>query len=344
MHNFGRSYLEARVGRIEQVAGIMPIIFADGRARGTRGFIVRSGAGLEFECIADRALDIASASYRGIPLAWHGPAGIAHPAYYAPTGKEFERNFFGGLLTTCGLNAFGPPGDDQWGVWGQHGRVNHLPAQDLGHQMRWQGNRCMLEIWGTVYEYEMFGEMLRLERRWSIELGTNRLRLHDRVTNDGGKRTPHMMLYHCNVGYPLLDEYGELRLSDARVTARDEHAAGALDRWNRGGLPDADFAEQVFIHQPIAEERGFAVARFVNPTLLDGGLTLALGFRLDTLPAFFNWRMLGCKTYVMGMEPANCPTVEGRIEAHNRGTLPFLDPGEAREYDVWFDVSENASQ
>jgi hypothetical protein len=40
----------------------------------------------------------------------------------------------------------------------------------------------------------------------------------------------------------------------------------------------------------------------------------------------------------MAAEPANCPTIEGRIEAERRGTLPMLEPGESREYELQFDV------
>ncbi len=334
-----RAFLEARTGRMEQIAGITPVVYDDGRARGSRALFVRSGAGLELEIVVDRALDIASASYRGVPLAWHSPAGIAHPAYYAPTGKEFERNFFGGLLTTCGLNAFGPPGDDEWGTWGQHGRIDHLPAQDVVHRTQWDGDRCTFEIAGSMYEYEMFGEALRLERRWRIELGTNRLLLRDRVTNDGGRRAPHMLLYHCNAGYPLLDERSELRVSASAVTPRDDEARRGLHEWGKGGPPDPHFKEQVFIHQPYAVEDGCAVATFTNSHAFDGApLALIVRFRVDTLPAFFNWRMLGHKTYVMGIEPANCPTVQGRLQAAADGTLPFLEARETREYELSFEV------
>jgi hypothetical protein len=335
----GRAALEARMGRLDQIGGITPVLYDDGRARGTRALFVNSGAGLEFQCVADRALDIYAASYRGIPLAWHAPAGVARPEFYAPTGKEFEQNFFGGLMTTCGLNAFGPPGEDEWGQWGQHGRVNHLPAEDVSHSARWSGDRCTLEISGVVCEYEMFGETLRLERRWQIELGTNVLYLRDRVTNVGGRAMPHMLLYHCNAGFPLLDEATELAVSQRAMHPRDDEARKGLACWNRGGPPQPDFAEQVFIHEPKAVEGNDAIVTITNPRLREGkGLSLRIRFALETLPAFFNWRMLGEKTYVMGMEPANCPTVEGRVEARKRGTLPFLQPGEMREYRLSFEI------
>src|SRR3546814_3987547 len=32
------------------------------------------------------------------------------------------------------------------------------------------------------------------------------MRVHDRVTNRGNTSVPHMLLYQCNVGWPLVDE------------------------------------------------------------------------------------------------------------------------------------------
>ena len=40
----------------------------------------------------------------------------------------------------------------------------------------------------------------------------------------------------------------------------------------------------------------------------------------------------------MGMEPTNCPTLEGRVKAGELGTLPFLEPGESRRYDLEFRI------
>ncbi len=46
----------------------------------------------------------------------------------------------------------------------------------------------------------------------------------------------------------------------------------------------------------------------------------------------------------MGMEPANCPTIEGRIKAEELGTLPFLEPGESRRYDLEFRILSEADE
>jgi hypothetical protein len=50
---YDRRALEARVGDPRQLGGITPIVYDGGRARGTRGFLLRTGGGLEVEIVAD---------------------------------------------------------------------------------------------------------------------------------------------------------------------------------------------------------------------------------------------------------------------------------------------------
>jgi len=346
---FGRQLTQAeiaaRTGRISQLGGIRPLRYDDGRARDVRAFDVRTGTGLQFTCVADRALDIVSAEYRGIPLAWHAPAGLAAPAHYDGGRSGFARSFFGGLLTTCGLTAFGPPGEDQWGEWGQHGRINQLPAEEVSSRTRWEDDSCIFEISGTVRETRLFGEDLRLDRTWRAQLGSNRIELVDRVINDGSASSPHMILYHCNIGFPLLAEDSRVYVSHRTVVPRDAEARTGLDHWDRGAPPDPEFAEQVFTHEPVALDDGWAVAAMVARHLNDErGLALVIRFRPEELPALFTWRMLGVKTYVMGLEPANCPTILGRVAAAQQGVMPFIEPGEVRTYRLSFEVLEGRDE
>ena len=150
-----------------------------------------------------------------------------------------------------------------------------------------------------------------------------------------------MILYHCNGGFPILDEGAQLYVSQSQMRPRDEEAQRGLGEWNRGAPPTPGFAEQVFIHTPQRCSDGRSTVVLTNRTLREGrGLSLAIRFDPAQLPALFTWRMLGCGTYVMGMEPANCPTIEGRTEAERLGTLPFLEPGESRQYDLEFEAIE----
>ncbi len=132
-------------------------------------------------------------------------------------------------------------------------------------------------------------------------------------------------------------------VSQSSMRPRDGEAQKGLAAWNRGGQPAADFAEQVFLHDPAACTDGRSAAVLHDAELRGGrGLALAIRFDPTQLPALFTWRMLGYGTYVMGIEPANCPTIEGRVKAEELGTLPFLEPGESRRYDLEFRILSEA--
>jgi hypothetical protein len=330
--------LRRRTGDLTRIAGLTPVVFSDGRSDGVHALELRNGAGLTATLVIDRALDALELNYCGVPLTWRGPGGLTSPRSYVPTVEEFERSFFGGLVTTCGLTAFGPPGSDEWGTWSQHGRLNWLPAVVTCALTDWDCAEPHIRVSGTVREARMFGETFRLERTWTMPIGRNALVLRDRVVNDGGRAKPHMILYHCNAGYPLLDEDTVWSVSHSAVTPRDAEAAKALASWNVGGPPAAGFREQVFIHEPRADANGWASAIVTNPCLR-GGTSLEIAYRPEQLPALFTWRMLGYGTYVMAAEPANCPTIQGRVQAKRDGTLPMLQSGEAREYELHFRVA-----
>ena len=66
----------------------------------------RSGTGLRFTVLVDRALDIADCSFNEVPIGWHSPTGFRHPGlhdYEGEGGLGWQRSF-SGLLLTCGLD------------------------------------------------------------------------------------------------------------------------------------------------------------------------------------------------------------------------------------------------
>ena len=331
-----RNELLARVGSLDQVGGITEFAYESGRGRGVRAICVETGL-LTVDIVVDRALDIPHAAYRATPFVWRTANDIAAPAFYEAAGNEWLRSFFGGWLTTCGLSNFGPPGSDQWGSFGQHGRINNLPAENFVAETRWEGDRCLFEISGTMRETKALGGKLVMHRRWSTELGSSTLRLEDRVVNEGGTRTPHMILYHCNAGFPLLGPQTRVYVSNTGVEPRDAQAKAGLAAWDRGGEPQAGFAEQVFIHAPRPCSDGMARAAIVREDLFDGaGLGFEIAFDPNALPALFTWRKLDYGDYVMSVEPANSLAIQGREYAQAHGMLPFLEPGEERCYELAF--------
>ena len=94
---------------------------------------------------------------------------------------------------------------------------------------------------GEVRQAAVFGEYLVLRRRIEAEAYGDEIRITDTVTNEGFDPTPHEMLYHINLGWPLLD-------SSARLLAPDgphhEQPAEQHDRDRRQQRPPP--ADQVF--------------------------------------------------------------------------------------------------
>ena len=160
---FEREELRRLVGGMAQLAGIRLVDLADGRVRGMRAAEVFTGSGFRFQVLLDRGLDLGAAEHAGRPLAWLHPA-LGSPALHEPGGIGWLRTFGGGLVTTCGLDHFGPP-DPEGEGYGLHGRASHLPAENLRVRQEWRGDEYVLEIEGETRQARLFGENLRLERR-----------------------------------------------------------------------------------------------------------------------------------------------------------------------------------
>ena len=190
----------------------------DGVERGIRMLEFRTGTGLRFTALVDRALDIADCEYKGMAVGWNSPAGFRHPGlheYEGEGGLAWLRSF-SGLLVTCGLDhilfMYDEPADHYVYRATQERQPfdprprRHHPARLTGYGERWDGDECLLWAEGIVQQATVFGEDLHLIRRIEAKVGTNEIRLHDRVVNHGFYRTPHMYCYHINVGHPVLAE------------------------------------------------------------------------------------------------------------------------------------------
>jgi galactose mutarotase-like enzyme len=331
--NWKKDELRQYVGHMDQVAGIQAVEATDGLARGNRIFHVWTGSGLTFDVVPERALDITACRYKGMSLAWMSSVGGTHPAFYESEGLGWLRSFGGGLLTTCGLDQFGPPNEDDGESLGLHGRISNLPAQAVGYSTAWRGDDYVLEITGEVRQTRVFGENLVLRRCISTALGSNKLRIEDTIANEGFEPYPHMLLYHINLGFPLVGPNTRLSVEGSGVMPRDAEAEVGLGQWSEFQVPTAGYREQVFRHQPQAAENGVAQANIENPDL---GLALQLSFDQKTLPYLFQWKMMGQGTYVLGIEPTNCGVLHGRSAAREQGDLPYLQPGEQRQY--WLEL------
>ena len=139
------------------------------------------------------------------------------------------------------------------------------------------------------------------------------------MTNEGSTAGPHMLLYHVNLGWPLLDDGAVVDIPHASVRPRDADA-------------DEGFGHQYDIGAP----RPRLPRAGLHPRGRSGPLRLgdqqATGAPLhaavsETLPAVFEWKMTATQHYVLGLEPANTTEIGGRAAARAAGVYPRLEPG-----------------
>jgi hypothetical protein len=332
-HLFNREYLPEDLARftstMEQLAGVRPVEWTDGHARGMRAAEVWTGSGLHFHVLLDRGLDIGPAEFRGVPLAWLHPA-LGMPAQHEPAGYGWLRTFGGGLVTTCGLTHFGQPEQDGSEALGLHGRISHTPAHQVRMAAEWRGDDYLITVEGLVRQSVLFGENLLLRRRITTHLDAVTLRIEDCVRNEGHRPAPHMLLYHCNFGFPVVSPGSRLEVDDVSVRPRDAAAAAGLAEHTRFESPVPAYQEQVFFHTPRPGPDGYVTASIVNEAL---GLGVYVRYRAAELPAFSQWKMVGAGEYVCALEPCTVHETP-RSLLRREGRLRFLEPGEEAHYDL----------
>lgn len=348
MELFGRKWtkdgLLKKVGDISQIGGIRLMELREGNEKGVDVAEMRSGSGFRAIILLSRGIDIGYAEYKGMPLCWRSAVKDAHPAFFEPEGLGWLRTFYGGMMNTCGLTYAGAPCEDNGKQLGLHGRASHTPATNICTEGEWQGDDYILTLKGKIRETAVFGENISLSRTITMKIGESKLLVCDIVENMGYQETEHMILYHVNTGFPVLDEGSEMLSPTISAVPRDEEAEKGKEEYNKFSAPIPGFKEKCYDHKAKADKNGFVHSAIVNRKLNNGeGLGLYIKYPIAELPFLIEWKMMGEGTYVVGMEPANC-FVTGRAKARAKGTLQFLKPGEKREYHLEIGVLSSKSE
>lgn len=335
-----------KISNHAQLGGIETSVLDNGSGRGTRIAWINTGAGLRYKVVIDRAMDIAEASFNQHNLSWISHLGTVPPEPLTHRGVDWLRTFGGGLMVTCGLSHFGPPESDASGERGLHGLISNQPAEIISIvQPDPAIGQMEMSITGRIKESRVFGPTFELTRTISGTIGAPVIRIHDEVVNRANTPAPHMILYHCNFGWPLADE-------DADILWQGdwESPQGDQDKIFRDGNnfrkcpPPLDIhkggGEAVAYIDPLADSAGKCTCGIHNARL---GIAVALHFDKTQLPRLTNWQHWGKGEYVTGLEPGTNPPV-GQNKARADNQLIVLEPGEKKIYDLEVEVLHDESR
>jgi len=311
------------IGHESQLYGIEEHRIINGKGDGMRIYEVNNGLGTEMTISPDRNGDITRLRYKGINMSYMTAVGYVAPQYYESTGMNFMKSFTAGFLTTCGLQSIGSPCRDGGEDFPLHGSIGNTPCE---HSW-WVEGENGLEIHSMTRDEIIFGRKLRLDRVICMSTRKNEFTITDTIENTGDRVEPFQILYHMNMGYPLLDEESVIEIPSCEVIPRDENAAKGINHWMNMEKPQKGYLEQCFYHK-FANEKG--IARIYQPKLNVG---LEISFDARELDGFVEWKMMGIRDYVLGLECGNS-YVDGRDIMREKGMLKFLEPGEKKTYTV----------
>jgi hypothetical protein len=327
-----------KVGNVSQVGGIETSVLDNGPGRGMRIAWINTGAGLRYKVLLDRAMDIGDAVFNQYNLAWLSHAGFTPPQSLSDKGLDWLRTFGGGLMSTCGLTHVGGPEKDEHGERGIHGRISNTPAEIVSIiQPDPAVGKMDMSITGIIRESNIFGPCLELRRTITSKLGKAAIHIKDEVINRGNTTAPHMLMYHCNFGWPLADKGSRLSWNGV-MTTRDGQPFPDADAYMicRDTLPEHNGnGEQVAFIDIESDHEGICRAGLHNPSI---NLGVTLSFRTSEMPWLTNWQHFGRGEYVTGIEPCTHPPI-GQAAARANNTLLFLQPGETKTYHLTIDIN-----
>jgi Domain of unknown function (DUF4432) len=178
-------------------------------------------------------------------------------------------------------------------------------------------------------------------RRIEAKVGSNDIVLKDRVVNQAFYRTPHMLLYHIDLGHPLLSEGSRyiapvIDVVWAAHAGKDYRKQGVTYKTFAG--PKETYREQVWQFEMAADSSGIVPVAVANDAM---GYGIVIETSKQEFPCQLQWQNFQAGMYTVGIEPVT-NHVLGKAYARQTGELIWLEHGEERSYTTRFMVLDGA--
>lgn len=299
--------MDGRISNLMQVASLRRYELTEGAERGLRVLDCDNGK-LRFLLNESKALDVMQLYHEGQNVSFISKNGFT--ARETPFASRFE----GGMLYTCGLDSVGAREGYEL-----HGSHHNTPAKVT----RAECSEAGILVEAEMSETELFGKNLVFRRRVFSAIGSDTLEISDTLENRGAREEEYCLLYHVNVGYPMLDEGTELVDDPEEIIPRAPWAAEHLaERRQMGASVDNEEEMCYFLRLKTP------AVSLVNKAL---GKTFSLAWSGDTLPHFVEWKSMASGDYALGLEP--CTT-----ELDDRFAYKTIGAGERVAFRIKIDV------
>ena len=279
--------MDGRISNLMQLASIRRYEMTEGTERGLRVLDCDNGK-LRFLLNESKALDVMQMYHKG--------ENVSFVSKNAFTAREiaFENRFEGGMLYTCGLDSVGAREGFEL-----HGSHHNTPARVTRAEVNEEG----ILIEAEIRETALFGKNLVFRRRVFSRIGSDELEISDTLENCGTREEEYCLLYHVNVGYPMLDEGAELLDDAGEIIPRSPWAAEHIGSRRAIGAAVANQEEMCYflrLKTPSVSLR--------NPKI---NKMFTLKWSQETLPCFVEWKSMAAGDYALGLEPCTTELDDG---------------------------------
>ena len=272
--------MDGRISNFQQVASIRRYTLTDGREKGLDVLDCDNGK-IRFLLNVSKACDIMQLYHEGQNMSFVSKNG------FTKRETPFLNRFEGGMLYTCGLDSVG--GREGYEL---HGTLHNIPAEII----RTECNENGIIVEAIIRDTALFGKNLVLKRKIFTAISDDSITLEDTLINEGYKAEEYCLLYHINVGYPMLDD-GVKVIADVESytprTAWAKQNETTMYAMNEAVPNQEETCYFLKLSKPEIA--------LVNEKI---GKKFTVSYSGDTLPHFVEWKSVASGDYALGLEPS----------------------------------------
>ncbi len=290
--------MNGKISNMQQVASVRRYTLTEGREKGLDVLDCDNGK-IRFLLNVSKALDIMQLYHEGQNISF-----LSKNAFTARE-TDFLSRFEGGMLYTCGLDSVGGRAGFEL-----HGTLHNTSAQVLRATCDEDG----IVVEALVRSTALFGKNLLLKRKIFSALGGDSVTVEDTLINEGYAAENYCLLYHVNLGYPMLDEGAKILAEVKKCEPRTAWAAENEATVYEMSAPEVGREETCYFLTLGKKE-----VSLKNEKL---GKTFTLTFSGETLDKFVEWKSMASGDYALGLEPST-------TELDDRFAYKTLAPNES---------------
>lgn len=312
-----------------------------GKQEGSKVITITS-KGLTIALSPTRGMDLLHVVGNNVRLGWDSPVKeVVNPQFInleSRNGVGWLEGF-NEMMVRCGYEWTGHPVSSEGMLYTLHGRAGNTPASKVEVHV---SEKAPYEITVRGLLEEKSFKKVNFETWTELRYipGSDAFTIHDTLTNLADYAHDYQIIYHSNIGTPILEQGARFIAPYKEVTPFNEYAKKGMKEWQSYAGPTKDFDEMVFNIKPLADSQGKSLAAVINRA---GDKGASIEFDTHQLPLLTMWKNTDTlkQGYVTGMEPGTNYAYPVTIE-REQGRVKQLQPGQSTVFSLTYTLLGDA--